>query len=313
MRDEGLRVGLYYSLMRLAPPGLPAVHGRGHARTASGACRSRRPSSGSASSRSMFAQVRELLTDYGQIDLIWFDGGWERTPEQWQATELERADPRAAARDPDQRPAARARRLRDARAVRPAASRRRGTWETCMTMNESWGYNPRRRALEVGARARAHALRGRRAGRQPAAERRARWATARSGRSTSSGSRRSRRGCRATARAIVGTAARARAVAVLRPVDAKRGERVLPAPADAAVRVGHGARRADPARARGARAARADARSRTADAATIIDQMFNAGSDRRAHDRGARGAARPARDRDRARDLSSRLSSAPAR
>ena len=36
----------------------------------------------------MFGQVRELLTNYGLIDLLWFDGGWERTPEQWQASAL---------------------------------------------------------------------------------------------------------------------------------------------------------------------------------------------------------------------------------
>ena len=31
----------------------------------------------------MFGQIRELLDQYGRIDLIWFDGQWERTPEQW--------------------------------------------------------------------------------------------------------------------------------------------------------------------------------------------------------------------------------------
>ena len=36
----------------------------------------------------MFAQVRELLTNYGKIDVIWFDGQWERTPQQWKSEEL---------------------------------------------------------------------------------------------------------------------------------------------------------------------------------------------------------------------------------
>src|SRR5208282_1259545 len=39
--------------------------------------------------RAMFGQMRELLTNYGQIDLLWFDGGWERTPEEWQSAEFE--------------------------------------------------------------------------------------------------------------------------------------------------------------------------------------------------------------------------------
>ena len=38
----------------------------------------------------MFAQMRELLTNYGKIDLLWFDGGWERTPEEWKSRELEK-------------------------------------------------------------------------------------------------------------------------------------------------------------------------------------------------------------------------------
>jgi alpha-L-fucosidase len=36
----------------------------------------------------MFAQIRELLSNYGKIDLKRFDGGWERKPEQWQAKQL---------------------------------------------------------------------------------------------------------------------------------------------------------------------------------------------------------------------------------
>ena len=36
----------------------------------------------------MFEQIRELLTNYGQIDVIWFEGSWELTPQQWRADEL---------------------------------------------------------------------------------------------------------------------------------------------------------------------------------------------------------------------------------
>ena len=88
----------------------------------------------------MFAQVRELLTGYGKIDILWFDGGWERSPEQWKASELEamvrELQPEILINDrlpgfgdfgtpeqfvPPQPPA------------RP--------WETCMTIGESWGYD----------------------------------------------------------------------------------------------------------------------------------------------------------------------------
>jgi alpha-L-fucosidase len=36
----------------------------------------------------MFAQITELLTNYGELHELWLDGGWERTPEQWRSAEL---------------------------------------------------------------------------------------------------------------------------------------------------------------------------------------------------------------------------------
>jgi len=36
----------------------------------------------------MRGQLEELLTQYGQIDLLWFDGGWEHTIEEWRGYEL---------------------------------------------------------------------------------------------------------------------------------------------------------------------------------------------------------------------------------
>ena len=34
------------------------------------------------------AQVRELLTGYGRIDVIWFDGAWPHTAADWRSAEL---------------------------------------------------------------------------------------------------------------------------------------------------------------------------------------------------------------------------------
>jgi alpha-L-fucosidase len=140
-RAAGLRVGLYYSLSDwshldyppfreadkpylpgLSPP-LPAE------------------ASWSSYLDYLFGQVEELLTNYGTIDVLWFDGQWERTPDRWRASEL----------------AALARSLQPGLLINdrlpgcgdfetpeqfippqaPAVA-----WETCLTMNESWGYNP---------------------------------------------------------------------------------------------------------------------------------------------------------------------------
>jgi alpha-L-fucosidase len=139
-RAEGLRVGLYFSLIDWNHPDYPAFtdadrpyrFGRSKAPT---------PEQWERFTAVMFEQVRELLTNYGQIDVFWFDGGWERTAEQWRAQELEalirELQPGILVNDrlptvgdfetPEQ--------------FVPAQAPAR-TWETCMTLNESWGYNP---------------------------------------------------------------------------------------------------------------------------------------------------------------------------
>jgi alpha-L-fucosidase len=140
MRTEGIRIGVYFSLIDWHHPDYPTfeesdkpyVFGKW-----------RRPSEEQWArfSEFMFAQVRELLTNYGPIDVMWFDGGWERSTTQWRSDELEamirELQPGIMINDrlpgvgdfstPEQfvppKPLARA-------------------WETCLTINESWGYNP---------------------------------------------------------------------------------------------------------------------------------------------------------------------------
>ncbi len=98
----------------------------------------------------MHGQVRELLTNYGDIDLLWFDGHWEHTPEEWKAAELvqmiHELQPDCIVND----------RLADPllgdystpeqyvpidRPDRP--------WETCMTINDTWAYNPSDRGYKT--------------------------------------------------------------------------------------------------------------------------------------------------------------------
>jgi alpha-L-fucosidase len=140
MRAEGLRVGLYFSLIDWHHPDYPPF------------TKSDQPYRWGQWPKPdaerwprfiefMFEQVRELLTNYGRIDVIWFDGGWERSMEEWRSKELETMirslQPEILINDrlpgcgdyatPEQ-------------FVPPKAPE--GPWETCMTMNESWGYNP---------------------------------------------------------------------------------------------------------------------------------------------------------------------------
>lgn len=63
-RAAGIRVGLYYSLLDWRFPGYFEPE--------------RYPADKAAMVAQAHAQVRELLTNYGKIDLLWFDGNWMR-------------------------------------------------------------------------------------------------------------------------------------------------------------------------------------------------------------------------------------------
>ena len=144
-RDAGLRVGLYYSLLDWRFPGYfePERH----------------PDSAAALVEQVHAEVHHLMTAYGQIDLLWYDGGWidhGRKPDAdatafWRSRELNQmvydAQPHILINNrsgikldldtPEQK-------------VEASAAGR--AWETCMTIGDSagWGYlrhNPNRKSV----------------------------------------------------------------------------------------------------------------------------------------------------------------------
>lgn len=134
-RRQGMRLGFYYSLMDWHHPDyLPRREWEKDARPADGADMDRYIAF-------VKAQLTELLTHYGPVAVIWFDGGWEHTAAEWHAGELldliHRLQPATLVNDrsnlpgdfttPEQRIPVRA--MADGR-----------LWETCMTMNNSWGY-----------------------------------------------------------------------------------------------------------------------------------------------------------------------------
>ncbi len=139
-RENDLRVGLYYSLCDWHHPDYPAFRDVHRPYRFGRVPRPTEPQ-WARFLEFQFAQLRELLTGYGRIDLLWFDGGWERTPEEWRAKDF----------------AALARELQPGillndrlpgegdfdtpeQFIPPLPPARR--WETCMTMNESWGFVP---------------------------------------------------------------------------------------------------------------------------------------------------------------------------
>jgi alpha-L-fucosidase len=125
-RAEGLRVGFYYSLMDWHhPDGARCVKDE--------------------AARHRFVEyvhthVRELMTNYGKIDVLWYDVAWPLDTDGWESRRMNemvfRLQPDVVVNNrnklpgdfttPEQR-------------VEAAAEGR--AWETCMTMNSSWGYH----------------------------------------------------------------------------------------------------------------------------------------------------------------------------
>src|SRR5205807_10237179 len=139
-RAQGMQVGLYYSLIDWHHPDYPAFT-ESDKPYRFGGWRQPAPEQWARFTEFMFGQIRELLTNYGPIEVLWFDGGWERTAEQWRSRELvemvRALQPNILINDrlpgfgdydtPEQ--------------FVPAMPPGR-RWETCMTINHSWGYNP---------------------------------------------------------------------------------------------------------------------------------------------------------------------------
>jgi alpha-L-fucosidase len=139
-RAQGLRIGLYYSLPDWHHPDYPALTDDDRP-YGFGTTRRSEPDAWDRYVAYVFGQIEELLTGYGRIDALWFDGAWERSPGEWRAHDLE----------------ARIRELQPAILINdrlpgagdfdtpeqfvPATPPAK-PWETCMTMNEAWGYVP---------------------------------------------------------------------------------------------------------------------------------------------------------------------------
>ncbi len=132
-RSAGLRVGIYYSIMSWQHV---ALHKGPYAD----------PEGWEAMVQETHGQLRELMSGYGQIDLLWYDGGFvpglgdaESIAKYWRSKQLnamirdlqpnilinDRSGTPEDFNTPEQH-------------IVPAPHGRR--WEACMTVNDHWGY-----------------------------------------------------------------------------------------------------------------------------------------------------------------------------
>jgi len=125
-RAEDLRVGFYHSLMDWHhPDGARCLEDE--------AARRRFVDY-------VHGQIRELMTNYGKIDILWYDVAWPLDAAGW---ESERMNKMVFELQPDIIVNNRNRLPGDFSTPEQRIQAESGerAWEACMTMNESWGYN----------------------------------------------------------------------------------------------------------------------------------------------------------------------------
>lgn len=124
-REFGLRIGFYYSLMDWHhPDGMR--------------CKISEPA------RRRFVdyihgQIRELLTNYGKIDIMWYDVSYPLDAAGWESEQMNRMvltlQPDIIINNRNQLPG-------DFGTPEEHVRPEERMWEACMTTNQSWGYAP---------------------------------------------------------------------------------------------------------------------------------------------------------------------------
>ena len=148
VREAGMKVGIYFSLIDWSDPRYRSVYPEGedpkdHLKDvfATPAGGPEDPEKWEEFMKFNNDQLHELMTNYGKIDLLWFDGDWERSAKQWKAKEfkayLESMNPEVIVNS-------RLQGYGDYETPEQGIPLRgpEGVWEFCTTINTSWGYRP---------------------------------------------------------------------------------------------------------------------------------------------------------------------------
>src|SRR5437016_5453456 len=124
-REQGMRVGFYYSLMDWHHP--------------DGARCETDPEARKRFVEYIHTHIRELLSNYGKIDVLWYDVSWPLDAAGW---ESERMNKMVFELQPDIIVNNRNKLPGDFSTPEQhiTAETNGRAWETCMTLNDSWGY-----------------------------------------------------------------------------------------------------------------------------------------------------------------------------
>jgi len=126
-RGARMRIGFYYSLLDWRWP----AYWEGPEKDPEGWAKFR---------GYVHAQVRELMTQYGKIDILWYDGAWPHSAEAWQSKQL---NAMVRSLQPDIIINNRSRIPEDFETPEQHIQTFDRPWESCMTMDDLWwGYHP---------------------------------------------------------------------------------------------------------------------------------------------------------------------------
>ena len=124
-REQGLRVGFYYSLMDWHhPDGARCAHDE--------------------DARKRFVEythglIREILTNYGKIDVLWYDVSWPLDAKGWESDRMNKMvfdlQPDIIVNNRNQLPGD-----FSTPEQKIVAEENGRPWESCMTLNDSWGF-----------------------------------------------------------------------------------------------------------------------------------------------------------------------------
>jgi alpha-L-fucosidase len=124
-RSEGMRVGFYYSLMDWHHP--------------DGALCATNEDARKRFVGYTHGLIRELMTNYGKIDVLWYDVAWPLDPIGWESVKMNemvfQLQPEIIVNNRNKLPG-------DFSTPEQHITAETGgrAWEACMTLNDSWGY-----------------------------------------------------------------------------------------------------------------------------------------------------------------------------